>query len=492
MEWHGPVRVVRAGARSIAGRLDYPVGVTGPADSADEDPGFPGIGLPTPVPAPAAVRGAVRARLLAQTLGRPAPPGEPTRLGGRYRLVREIGRGGMGVVWEAELEPLGKRVAIKLLRRAAQANPGPAARFLREALAVSAVGHEHIVKVDDFGTDERGEPYLVMELLAGRSLAAEIEMHGPLPWSRAARILRQLCGALEAAHRHGIVHRDLKPANVFLVRRDDGRDFCKLLDFGLCKPLDGSVPVVLETHAGAMLGTPAYMAPEQIEGLRVDGRADLYALGCVAYEMLTGRLAFAARRADEVFDAHLHGERPTLDVEVPPGVASWISRALARDRGQRFADAAEMAAAIPGDPLVLRRARSPRPAVRGRTIALGVALGTASLLGGAAVALVVPVRPPTVEREPAAAILPADPRPAPTPAIVESKAVPPAPVQSTAEPAVVAPAAVRTPTRPRRVAPAKARDRAAEPAPSTSSEPRKSTAADSRLVDGIRDPFANR
>jgi serine/threonine protein kinase len=410
------------------------------------------------------------------------------RLGSRYRLVREIGRGGMGVVWEAELEPLGKRVAIKVLRRAALANPGPAARFLREALAVSAVGHEHIVKVDDFGTDERGEPYLVMELLAGRSLAAEIAEHGRLPWPRAARILLQLCDALAAAHRHGIVHRDIKPANVFLVERDDRRDFCKLLDFGLCKPLDGSVPVVLETHAGAMIGTPAYMAPEQIDGRRVDGRADLYALGCVAYEMLTGRLAFSARRADEVFDAHLNGERPTLDddVECPPGLAPVLARALARDRDARFADAAEMAAAIRR--VGGRSSARARPPARGRRIALGVVLGTASLLGGAVVALLVQ---PSSPAEPVAAIVPAAPVPTPIASPSPIPAPPvvalPVPVQATAVPVPVPPAVVRTPPRPRR----SARDRAVEP-DATPPPPKKSSAADSRLVDGIRDPFANR
>jgi serine/threonine-protein kinase len=452
----------------------------------------PGFGLPTPVPAPAAVRGAIRARVLAETLGRATAGAEPPRLAGRYRLVREIGKGGMGVVWEAELEPLRKRVAIKLLRRAALAAPGPAARLLREAIAVSAIGHEHIVKVDDFGTDERGEPFLVMELLQGRSLAAELVEVGPLPWPRVATILLQLCDALALAHRHGIVHRDLKPANIFLVARDDGADYCKLLDFGLCKPLDGSVPAVVETHAGAMLGTPAYMPPEQIEGGRVDGRADLYALGCVAYEMLTGKLAFAAGRADECFEAHLRGVSPGFAGALPcPSAAmAIIERALARDRDARFADADEMARAIrsitgvrPRGPARARqRGSARRPLVLATAVmtalSCGAALGTmtsAPPLQRASAVLRVPsiVAPLAAAKATAVPIVSPVPTAAPTP-IVDAptgEPLPQPPVRDRAKPR-------RTTTPPV----------TAEARPESTPPPR--SAADTRLIDGIRDPFA--
>jgi len=464
-----------------------------------------GFGLPTPVPAPAAVRDAIRARVLAESLGRAAAGAESPRLAGRYRLVREIGKGGMGVVWEAELEPLGKRVAIKLLRRAALAAPGPAARLLREAIAVSAIGHEHIVKVDDFG-EERGEPFLVMELLEGRSLARELVEVGALPWPRVATILLQLCDALALAHRHGIVHRDLKPANVFLVARDDGGDHCKLLDFGLCKPLDGSVPALIETHAGAMLGTPAYMAPEQVEGRRVDGRADLYALGCVAYEMLTGRLAFAGGRADEVFEAHLRGVGPGFAGALPCPAAAMavIERALARDRDARFADADEMAGAIRS----ITGARPRTPTEQARVpprwgqgggvsrLVLATSMGVAAVLCGMVLAIFtrpsapvdafVPIRvepaaptpaavpPPTLPQSPAPISAPTAERPPPR---VESPPVATQP--QTQEP-------VRPRTRPRRAAPAPERESPAR-SPATSR-----SAADTRLVDGIRDPFAGR
>ena len=443
--------------------------------------------MPTPVPAPAAVRDAIRARVLAETLGRAAAGAEPPRLAGRYRLVREIGRGGMGVVWEAELEPLGKPVAIKLLRRAALAAPGPAARLLREAIAVSAIGHEHIVKVDDFGTDARGEPFLVMELLRGRSLAAELADVGPLPWPRVATLLLQLCDALALAHRHGIVHRDLKPANIFLVERDDGRDHCKLLDFGLCKPLDGSVPAVVETHAGAMLGTPAYMPPEQIEGRRVDGRADLYALGCVAVEMLTGRLAFSGGRADVVFEAHLRGVDPGFAeaLPCPPAAMAVIERALARDRDDRFADADAMAAAIRAIVGVSSRrapsaARAKRGTTRARMLVLAGTLGVAALVVG---------RGLTGSREPVAVASAQLDSPivhaAPTvparvsPTRVETPSLPP--VVEAPPPVAAAKAPTRARPRPRR---AVVEVHAPRP------EPRE--AADTRLVDGIRDPFAGR
>ncbi|HET6582909.1 MAG TPA: serine/threonine-protein kinase [Nannocystaceae bacterium] len=455
--------------------------MTAPPDSGD---GVGGFGLPTPMPAPAAVRGAIRARVLAQTLGRSAAGARSPRIGGRYRLVREIGRGGMGVVWEAELEPLGKRVAIKLLRRAAVAAPGPAARFLREAIAVSAVGHEHIVRVDDFGTDEHGEPFLVMELLVGRSLAAELAERGPLPWPRARAVLLQLCDALAAAHRHGIVHRDLKPANVFLVERPDSREVhCKLLDFGLCKAAQGgSVPAMVETRVGALLGTPAYMAPEQIEGALVDARTDLYALGCVAYEIVTGNLAFGGVRAEDVLADHLAGKRPDFAAHAawPAGVIAVIERALARDRGARFADADEMAAAlraIPG-PRVRARSSAPRRLRRGVGPWLVAAAGLAAIVGGGVLATLVPV-PHVLEAKLTRVARP----------VTISIGPPQSPSAPVVVPPVATPPPIAAPVADKPIAPARERRRSGRiPAKSTATE--RPLAPDPRLVDGIRDPFA--
>jgi serine/threonine protein kinase len=307
---------------------------SGPTDAA--------LRIPPTAP-PAAVRAAIKAVVLAQTLGRSVSP----TLGGRYRLVREIGRGGMGIVWEAELEPIGHRVAIKLLR-SERSRPGEgASRLLREALSVSKIGHENIVRVDDIGTDDQGSPYLVMELLRGRSLAHVLADRGPLPWPVVAEIAGQVCAALAAAHALAVVHRDIKPANVFVLDDSAGGWRCKLLDFGLCKTALGSEATL--TEAGTMLGTPGYMAPEQIRGDLVDPRSDLYSLGCLMFEMLTGRSPFASTRPAEILTDQLAGRSASLGTiapALPRDAVDVVERAMATDPAERFQDANAMAMAI--------------------------------------------------------------------------------------------------------------------------------------------------
>jgi len=200
----------------------------GGSDRSDASGG--GLGLAPSTAPPPSVRAAILARVVQQTVG----GGETPLLDGRYRLLQEIGRGGAGTVWKAELLPLGRLVAVKLLRPGAGANPNAISRLMREAMTVSKLGHEHIVQVNDVGTDEHGSPYIAMELLEGESLAQLVARRGQLPWSEVSEIATQICDALSAAHAVGIVHRDVKPANVFATRREHRRWHCKLLDFGLC------------------------------------------------------------------------------------------------------------------------------------------------------------------------------------------------------------------------------------------------------------------
>lgn len=460
------------------------------------------IDLVRPATAPAQVRAAAKARLLAASLGASSQSPERELVAGRYRLVREIGRGGIGSVWEAELAPIGKRVAIKLLRRDAVARSGDhAARLLREAQAASAIGHEHIVRVDDFGVDPDAGPFLVMELLRGRSLALEIVAHAPMPWPRVAGLLLQLCSALAAAHRVGIVHRDLKPANVFLTEREGGADHCKLLDFGLCKPMPEAELAGVLTTLGTRLGTPGYMAPEQIRGDEVDGRADLYALGCVAHEMLSGKPPFEARRIAELIEAHVQAEPPSLDVRVPGtprDVAELVLRLLAKSPEQRFADADALARAIRATGIDARAAEHtvPAPGRASTTVAsppttsrwrLAAGVSIAAFAGGA-MAVIATFEPPRLAER----ALPLQPLVVRAAAAAPTRPPAPRAPTSTAAPAPSIPAVVALPTPEPRPLP-RARRRAPAPVPPVErTPPPPPDPPKASLVDGIRDPFGGK
>src|SRR5512137_963521 len=212
-------------------------------------------------------------------------------LGDRYRILERIGEGGMGTVYLCEHVALGKRMAVKVLRPEFSSDEELVRRFQQEARAASQIGQENIVDVIDFGRTPDGSMYFAMEALEGESLAKVMRREGKLPLDRAFPILGQICKALGAAHARGIVHRDLKPENVILLRRDDGSDFVKVLDFGISK--NGRGPETARiTRAGSIIGTPEYMAPEQAAATTVDHRCDIYALGVLAYEMVTGVLPF--------------------------------------------------------------------------------------------------------------------------------------------------------------------------------------------------------
>lgn len=302
------------------------------------------LGVPPTTP-PSAAKAAIKARILQASLG----AARPALLDGRYHLLREIGRGGVGVLWEARQEPLGRRVAIKFLRGHAKRSQ---ARLLREAQAIASLDHPHIVRVFDVGTDGDGSPYVVMELLDGPSLAAYVDTHAPLPTAEVRRIALQLCDALASAHRLGIVHRDVKPANVLATPHRSGHLMWKLVDFGLSTRFAGNPD--LKQDEG---GTPGYMAPEQIRKASVDARSDVYAVGCVLYELLTGRPRFVGRNANEIMKAQLD-PRVDEDAAVPTEWRSIIAHALQPAPEDRFPTIVAMATAI--------RSTVPRPTKRHR------------------------------------------------------------------------------------------------------------------------------
>ncbi|MBP6842920.1 MAG: serine/threonine protein kinase [Kofleriaceae bacterium] len=264
---------------------------------------------------------------------------------GRWRLARLLGEGGMGRVYLAVQPAIGSRVAIKVLSEACARDRGLVDRFFAEARAVNLVRHEHIVSVLDLAWFDDGRPYIVMEYVAGATLGALVP-RGPLPLGSLAAVVGEVLSALAAAHAIGIVHRDLKPDNVLVT----AGGHAKVLDFGIAKLAPqlqrGDSP---QTASGALLGTPDYMAPEQVAGGVIDGRTDLYALGALLYECVTGRRPFAGGNLFEVLRAQVEALPPapaSLRADLPPALDAVIMRALAKRPEDRFATAADMAAAL--------------------------------------------------------------------------------------------------------------------------------------------------
>ncbi|HSK02504.1 MAG TPA: protein kinase, partial [Kofleriaceae bacterium] len=277
-----------------------------------------------------------------------------------YTIEALIGRGGMGAVFLASHRRLpGKKVAIKLLH-AELTDDEVVARFRREALIASQLNHPNIVDVTDFNVTADGTPYLVLEYLHGESLAARIK-DGPMPLEGVLSIVRQVGSAVAAAHREGIVHRDLKPQNIFLVPKEvDGRivEIAKVLDFGISK-IRGSQTV--QTQESTLLGTPQYMAPEQATGQHtlVDERTDVFALGAIVYEMLSGQPAFSGASIPEVVFKVVYEEPAPLADRVPglpPAVAAAVARAMAKPAADRFPSVGAFVEALTGQPLLQVRA----------------------------------------------------------------------------------------------------------------------------------------
>jgi hypothetical protein len=272
-------------------------------------------------------------------------------LAGKYRVERVLGVGGMGVVVSALHVQLDERVAIKFLLPGALANPDAVARFGREARAAVKIKSEHVARVTDVGVLESGSPYLVMEFLHGRDLAAVVHEGGPLPVPIAVEYVLQACEALAEAHALGIVHRDLKPANLFLTLRPDGTPSVKVLDFGISKVTapDGSSDMGM-TKTQTIMGSPLYMSPEQMASSRdVDARSDIWAAGTVLYELVTGRVPFQAETMPQLCSMILRDDPPaprSFQPGIPEGLQQVILRSLQKQRAHRYQNVGEFAAAL--------------------------------------------------------------------------------------------------------------------------------------------------
>jgi serine/threonine protein kinase len=291
----------------------------------------------------------------------------------RYRILSLLGRGGMGVVYRVEHLHIGKAMAMKLLHGELARKRDVVQRFRREAAAVSALSHPNTVQVFDSGQDG-GLMYLVMELLEGSDLGAVIRKEGPLPFSRIARIGLQLAGSVGEANDKGIIHRDIKPENIMLIAGADGREIVKVLDFGLAKLRSDGAGNLSLTNAGAILGTPYYMAPEHIRGDKVDARADVYAMGATFYKALTGVPPFVAPTPMGVLTMHLtgslrppsarprdRGHRPRGGPHSRQGPREGSRRALPVRRGP-----AHGSARLPGGDRATRSRRHREPLLRER------------------------------------------------------------------------------------------------------------------------------
>ena len=399
-------------------------------------------------------------------------------LDGRYQIQKKLGEGGMAAVYLATHHTLGKQVALKVLHGELARKPDLVERFIQEARSASRIRHENVIDISDFGHTAEGLVFFAMELLTGHDLHEEIARarlaSQLLPWERSKRIFLQICAALTAAHALGIVHRDLKPENIYLVEFLGEPDFVKLLDFGIAKLLDVHEGDRKLTRTGMLFGTPEYMSPEQARGDSVDARVDVYAMGCILFQLVTGRVPFEHDNFMGVLSMHLTEPPPVVPADVlasigaPRELADVIAQALRKDRNQRFASIDELARAVrrvsgdqptgagtapPGAPAppgaaTLGRAQTawtgtpsipasndPRPRPSRLPVILGavvVAAGIAAATGYVA----------SRDAAPARGGAPAPPLAAP---VAPVAAAPPPPVAAAAPPAAVPPPPAATP-----------------------------------------------
>ncbi len=366
-------------------------------------------------------------------------------LADRYRLTRKIGEGGMGAVYEAMHVVLGKPVAVKVLREKYADRVEVAQRLVQEARLASSIRHEHIIDIADSGSTGDGRTFIVMELLDGQSLAELILHEGPIPEPRAIEIVRQVASALSAAHERSIVHRDVKPENIFLVERS-GLDFIKVVDFGISKSLHaGETPdpeSLRLTHTGMVLGTPLYMSPEQARGDEdLDHRIDIYALGVILYECLTGEVPFRGTNYNGIIAQVANQEvtaprtlRPEL--RISEAVERVIGKAMAKSRDARYptmeAFEADLARVIAGEGV--EAPISSAPLKKGRpgwgasaiiAVIVGASVGGVALFAAGRSTRSAP--PVPVETAPPIVPAPVAPPPAPPPktVVVHVETIPP-------------------------------------------------------------------
>lgn len=310
----------------------------------------------------------------------------------RYRLERRLGKGGMASVYRGIHMTLDRPVAVKVLTRDLTAHPDSLARFMNEARLHAMVQHPNVVEVMDFGATPEGVAYLVMQLHEGENLRATLKREGTLAWPRVRTLMLQLCSALEAVHGRGIVHRDIKPSNCLHLSRD-GQERLVLADFGVAYKIG-------DTLEKEVVGTPEYMSPEQAKGEQVDGRSDLYSLGILLGELLTGRVPFTDKPMPAILDAQIHEPAPRLAKLAKPGsivtpeLETIYRRALAKDPAERFASVGEFAAAllaIDAPPILAEDGASPLPfddeTVPGRPFVIDPAPSSRMLVIASGVAL---------------------------------------------------------------------------------------------------------
>jgi len=282
-----------------------------------------------------------------------ADPYVGQQIAGQFRILQKIGTGGMGAVYKAEQPEMNRFVAVKILHSKYLTRADLVSRFRREARAMSHLSHPNTARVFLYGQLDDGACYFVMEYLEGRNLAQMVRAHGPMEPERAINVMIQVCGALEEAHNQGIIHRDLKPENVFLTVQGGIQDFPKVLDFGLAKVTERQMRPgsMILTQEGMVFGTPEFMSPEQARGEPLDARSDIYSLGTILYELLTGKLPFDAKQPMDYINMHIN-EPPIPLVErvpgkdFPPGLQEVISKSLEKNRDDRPASAAEFGQAL--------------------------------------------------------------------------------------------------------------------------------------------------
>ena len=333
-----------------------------PADEGEPPPEVDAA-APEPEPRPSLSAGTSHANLVGHVLAE------------RYRLMKLIGEGGMGSVYQAEHITIGRKLAVKVLAPEYCDSPEVVARFLQEARTASMLHHEHIVDITDFGYTKQGLAFLTMEYLEGEDLATLLAREGRQPWARLRRMILQVCRALNAAHEKGIVHRDMKPDNCFRIKRGGNPDFIKILDFGIAKVIaDGQFggredKPKMATEAGTLLGTPEYMAPEIARDQKADARVDVYSLGILMYEMLTGSVpfkgqTFMATVAMQMVDEPVAPRQRCPEAAIPPEIEAVILTALRKDPAERYQSVRELAEAIIDADRSLRMTSQGMPALR--------------------------------------------------------------------------------------------------------------------------------
>ena len=362
---------------------------------------------------------------------------------GEYEVTAPIGAGGMGAVFAAVQPRIGKKVAIKVLRRDLSGDPTALARFENEARAVNEIGHPNLVDIFSFGELPDGNPYFVMEHVEGENLSSWLIRNGPVPLETAMPILRQIFDALAAAHERGVIHRDLKPGNI-MISRGGAAPRIKVLDFGLAKMTTSSTSDLELTNPGFAMGTPHFMSPEQHLGALVDQRTDIYALGVLVYQMLCGCYPFIGNTPSEIGGHHMHTELvlpSSLVKRLPKSVDQVLSRALAKDATARFISVREFQAAL--ERCIPQRAATPVPAPAPvKNTRTWVAIGATAVAAATLAVVIALVRTSEPAAKNAAAQPPAQPTismPAVAPldaaAIVETPTPPTAPIETAPAPA---------------------------------------------------------